>query len=288
MFLTLVEKGSFSNAARELHISSQGLSYAITRMEEEFGIPLFKRGSRGVTLNREGELVFEDVKKIVSRYDYILKRVEASKSNSRNRIRLGVVSTLNNMLFPMLYDDFCIRYPDIKFYIGEYTGELLSREILDERMDLGFSFDVHEREGIDSIRISKEGWCILVNEDNPLAGKESVCFKDLADVRLAVANHYFIDLDMFTELFKKQGMEIDIMYAFASSENLDAFLKYDVGAIICATYIARRLAKEEKVVMIPLNEELEPYYVCLMYKEGKEQPQQIRQVIDFFREKIEV
>ena len=52
--LTVAEKGSISEAARELHISQPSLSNAIKEVEKELCFPVFTRNCLGIALTKEG------------------------------------------------------------------------------------------------------------------------------------------------------------------------------------------------------------------------------------------
>ena len=53
---------SLTGAAGELCISQPAVSQAIRQLERETGARLFVRSSRGVSLTREGEILFSHVK----------------------------------------------------------------------------------------------------------------------------------------------------------------------------------------------------------------------------------
>lgn len=53
--LTVAEKGTISEAARELFLSQPSLTSAIHDLEQELGIVIFQRTNRGVVLTAEGE-----------------------------------------------------------------------------------------------------------------------------------------------------------------------------------------------------------------------------------------
>ena len=48
--ITVSEAGSMNQAAKELFISQPSLSLAIRDLEEEIGVELFRRSSRGILL----------------------------------------------------------------------------------------------------------------------------------------------------------------------------------------------------------------------------------------------
>ena len=55
LFVTVVEQGSLSGAARLLRLGQPTLSRRIGELEEAIGENLFERGSGGVTLTQAGE-----------------------------------------------------------------------------------------------------------------------------------------------------------------------------------------------------------------------------------------
>jgi DNA-binding transcriptional LysR family regulator len=57
-FAELVESGSFTAAARELHISQPALTMAINKLERELKAPLLLRGRGGLRLTPAGQLVY--------------------------------------------------------------------------------------------------------------------------------------------------------------------------------------------------------------------------------------
>jgi len=52
--LAIVDCGSISEAAKQLYISQPSLSNAVKELEEEFGIEIFLRSSKGIALTNEG------------------------------------------------------------------------------------------------------------------------------------------------------------------------------------------------------------------------------------------
>ncbi len=55
VFVRVVERGSFSAAAADLHLTPSAVSKVVTRLEDRLGVRLFHRTTRRLALTPEGE-----------------------------------------------------------------------------------------------------------------------------------------------------------------------------------------------------------------------------------------
>lgn len=68
LFLSVVEHGSISRAARSTYISQQGASAVIKRLEQEFGVALFERGGASLQLTEAGKRIAREAESVVLAY----------------------------------------------------------------------------------------------------------------------------------------------------------------------------------------------------------------------------
>ena len=57
-FCAVAEAESISAAARELHVAQPPISRQIAQLEEELGVQLFLRGSKGMALTDAGQSLY--------------------------------------------------------------------------------------------------------------------------------------------------------------------------------------------------------------------------------------
>jgi DNA-binding transcriptional LysR family regulator len=65
-FTTLSRVGSFTLAARELHLTQSAVSHAIKALEQELGLRLFDRVGRRVTLTAAGRQLLDHAQRILA------------------------------------------------------------------------------------------------------------------------------------------------------------------------------------------------------------------------------
>ncbi len=69
-FLTVVRKGSFTEAAKELGITQPAVSQQISRLEDQLGFALFQR-TPALELTKTGELFLGYARRIQDAYDLV-------------------------------------------------------------------------------------------------------------------------------------------------------------------------------------------------------------------------
>ncbi len=77
-FLRIVEAGSFSQAARTIHVAQPALSQQIAELEASLGVPLLQRSARGVKPTAAGEKLYEDASSIQLKDEYLPGLVRSS------------------------------------------------------------------------------------------------------------------------------------------------------------------------------------------------------------------
>jgi DNA-binding transcriptional LysR family regulator len=73
-FLTIVSCGSISEAAKQLFISQPSLSSAVKEMEQEIGVEIFLRSSKGIVLSNEGVEFLSYARQVVEQAELLEQR----------------------------------------------------------------------------------------------------------------------------------------------------------------------------------------------------------------------
>lgn len=118
VFYEVASCHNFSAAAKRLYISQPAVSKSISRLEESLNTSLFHRSSRGVTLTREGEILYKHVGQALYSLKSGEEQLKASVSQNVSRLSIGVSTTLcKYVLLPLLHT-FITENPNIKITIS--------------------------------------------------------------------------------------------------------------------------------------------------------------------------
>lgn len=97
-FARIVDAGSFTKAAQELHISQPALTTAVKKLERELASELIVRSSRGLTMTAAGELAYDTAKQLATEAQNL--RVQLAEQDARKvSLRLGLIDSLADLLF---------------------------------------------------------------------------------------------------------------------------------------------------------------------------------------------
>lgn len=77
VIITIIEKGSFSEAAKELHYTQSGITHMMTRLEASLGFKVFKRHKYGVSLSNNGKVLLPHIKKLLNVHASLEKCIDS-------------------------------------------------------------------------------------------------------------------------------------------------------------------------------------------------------------------
>ncbi|MDQ7094577.1 LysR family transcriptional regulator [Desulfosporosinus sp. PR] len=123
LLIELSHSKSITLTAENMHISQQGLSQMITRLEQELNVILFRRSRHGITLTEAGQKTVLTAKEIVAKYDGLRAELEllSRQKNSPVEGDLTLFHSHNSgtTVLPKALKLFKARYPNVNLTLKE-------------------------------------------------------------------------------------------------------------------------------------------------------------------------
>jgi DNA-binding transcriptional LysR family regulator len=117
-FVAVVERKSFSAAARELGVSPSALSQAVRGLEETVGTPLLLRTTRSVSATEAGERLHARVAPALQAAREALRDVNPGSRPLAGRLRLNVPLLAVDAVIRPLLPAFCARWPAVQIEVS--------------------------------------------------------------------------------------------------------------------------------------------------------------------------
>ncbi|NLS20704.1 LysR family transcriptional regulator [Rhizobium sp. P40RR-XXII] len=149
-FTRVAERRSFTAAAKELGITTAGISWTIKQLEARVGTPLFTRTTRAVGLTEAGMLFLEHARVSVEQVDAAFEAAQTTGSRPTGLLRLNLPFVAQPLLEPILAE-FAETYPEIEL---ELTVEDRFVDIVAERYDAGIRIGEMIQQDMVAVRLT--------------------------------------------------------------------------------------------------------------------------------------
>lgn len=118
-FLTIAEEGQITRAAKRLHMAQPPLSQQLKLLEEDLGVNLVERESRGIVLTEAGHLLYKRAAHMLELLQTTRKELKEMNEGNSGTLSIGAVASSGTTFLPIKIVNFHERYPHINFHLRE-------------------------------------------------------------------------------------------------------------------------------------------------------------------------
>jgi DNA-binding transcriptional LysR family regulator len=139
--------GSFSRAARELHLTQPAVSMQVRQLERALGVPLLERVGKRAFPTKAGEVLLAHAGRALRELETGVEVVQQLRGVVAGRIRLGTSASFSIYLLPPALRRFRVRYPKTELMVVTGNAPEIARAVVQNQLDVGIvSLPVRERE----------------------------------------------------------------------------------------------------------------------------------------------
>lgn len=153
IFQMVAEKGTITEAAKELNYVQSNVTSRIRKLEAELNTPLFNRHNRGMSLTPEGKKLIVYSEKILSLTNE-MKKVLQSKSEPSGKLEIGSVETVIKL--PNILSAYNNKYDLVELSLLSGVTEQLQEEVLNNRLDGAFVTDTGHHPDLTAHKVFQE------------------------------------------------------------------------------------------------------------------------------------
>lgn len=135
-FLRVAQLRSFTRAAAALHIAQPAITRQIRLLEEELGVELLLRHSRGAEATEAGRQLAAGADAVFRQLADIRAQVVASSQSVTGHLRVGFPPSVGDLLVSNAVMQFRRLYPDVVLGLREGFSHALRDDLLGDRLDV--------------------------------------------------------------------------------------------------------------------------------------------------------
>lgn len=232
-FCVIAEVLHYTRAARLLYISQPSLSYAISKLEQELGVPLFEKNGKKVTLTKYGEEFLPYAKRALAELSEGTEHLREMKVPSTGGISMGYIYSVSFSALPEFVNRFYMHQGNeqiaFRFRQGK-AGELVE-QLMNGTLDLLIA-GKPDMASIDFIPIYRQELYLIVPATHRLADAESVTLSDIAGEYFISLNHETLTYHQLEKEFRKVEFEPNTIIEADEYSSIAASVSTGAGVAI--------------------------------------------------------
>jgi LysR family nitrogen assimilation transcriptional regulator len=141
-FVGVVDAGNMTRAAEQLHVAQTALGMQIRQIEDDLGVPLLVRHSRGIETTKAGRLLYDRAVEILKRIEDTRREVMGLDEESTESIRLGITPALMAAIGPDIALGAKQRMPRASLSMAEAMSHVLTGMLDRGEVDYILGYDI--------------------------------------------------------------------------------------------------------------------------------------------------
>lgn len=252
-FCVLAKTGSFTQTARELHLTQSGISHSMKALEQEAGCRLLDRLGKKVVLTQAGEQLLQHAEKILSEMASARDSLSALGKWGKGRLRLGASTTACQHLIPPVLREFKESFPDHVITLEPGDTPELVEALLKHRIDLALSLEVEGEAQLEFHPLFTDELHFIVSATHPWAQAKRVERDEIPRQNYILYSKRSVTFRLIENYFRQEEMILNTVFEVGSMEATKELVKLGLGVCVLAPWVARKELEEGSLVALPLG-----------------------------------
>ncbi|HLS60359.1 MAG TPA: LysR family transcriptional regulator [Virgibacillus sp.] len=231
-FVTVVEETTFTAAASILHISQPSLSTAIKKLEYKLGIILLDRSTRSLQLTKEGEVLYEEAKKLIIHFEHVQNEMKRLKQQGPLELSIGLIES-STFWLPKILPRFRQQFKNVHIQLLEILSlHDIEKALNNFDVDIAITNQYISNQAIKTIPIYEEKLVALLPPMHSLRRKDYITIHDLKGEDFIISKKGFQTRMDILNAFQKEGIQPNIKFEIERFETACNLVEDGLGITV--------------------------------------------------------
>lgn len=205
----VVKSGSIRRAAARLNVSPTAINRQILLLEQNFGAQLFERLPRTMRLTSAGELVVEHVRRTLSDFRRLEKRIDDMKGLHGGEARIATMNGLDSGVVAGVVAQFCAKHPRVKINVKSMFIREILKAVTEGEADIAIGYNLPRHRALTVLGEFPAELRAIVAPSHPLARRRNPRLADVAQYPLVLADPALLMHQTVIEAFEEALLPIE-------------------------------------------------------------------------------
>jgi DNA-binding transcriptional LysR family regulator len=283
-FVRVMETGSFSEAARQLHVGQPAVSKAIAQLEERLGVKLLLRSTHGLTPTEAGENFYRHARRAMEEADEADLAARGAGAGLSGRLRVSAAPTFASLHVIPHLPEFLAAHPalDLEVILDDRPIDLI-----EEGIDVSLRMGDLEDSGLTARRIGQARRLVVGTPAYFRRAGEPHIPADLA-ARECVIYAKGPGRDVW--LFRKDGSEISVAvqgrFRVSAAEGVRSAVLAGIGLAVASEWMFSPELAVGGVIAVLTDWAITPIDLWAVFPAGRVASAKARSFADFVEERL--
>jgi len=285
-FIAIAESSTFTKAAASLHIAQPSLSIAIKKLETDMGLTLLDRSMREIALTKEGRILYEEAKKLVTHFEYVEKELKRLKAQGPMELSIGIIESAKFWI-PKVLKWIKEEFPDVHIEIIEVLGlDDINRALNKYDIHFAITNQLISRREVKTLPIYRENFVVLLPPGHALADQPEVSITDLQNEAFIIFKEGFQTRVDILNAFRQAGTKPNIQFEVERFETACSFVEEGLGVtFVPENYL--HASADSRYTIKPLKDAIAPRTVYLAFDTSRYLPPLVMRSMELIKEFFE-
>ena len=219
---------SVSKAAEALHVTQPAVSLQLRTLEDIAGTALTRKVGRSIQLTAAGEVMAAFSERILHLWEQAGDELAALNGISSGTLRIGVVTTAEHLLPPLLVP-FTMERPDVRLKLQVGNRVEIVNMLARQEIDLAIMGTPPREFRTNAARFARHPMGFVASPAHPLMRKKKVTLADVSGANLLVRERGSGTRTAVEKLFKEGGHPLNFGSEVSSNEAIKRMVSAGLG-----------------------------------------------------------
>lgn len=252
-FTMLARMGSFTLAAKELHLTQSAISHSIKALEQDVGCLLLDRMGKKIILTQAGEQLLHHADKILEEMAVTRESLRQLGKWGKGRLRIGTSAAACQYILPAVLREFKESFPQYGITIEPGDVNECLDALRNNRIDLGIGLEPEKEHQLEFLPLFTDELIFLTSPLHAWAVSGKVEREEIPRQNYVLYNKKSYTFRMVEKYFHGEEMVLNTVMELGSMEAIKELVKLGVGVSILAPWTARKELESGALVGLTLG-----------------------------------
>ena len=253
-FVEYCKDRNFSQAARRLYITPQGLNKAVHQLEDEIQIPLLVPFSNRKELTVYGEYLLKHGSDIINQVNVMLADLERMYHSMQQEICVNLSNTIRSIVPVPLQIEFAEAFPNIQINTKKYHDMEAEQKMISGELDVAMLAGPLDAHIFRSVRLFEVPFTLIMHKSHRLASKKYLTLGELQHESIIMTNEKYKSYHNFQSVCKKHNLTFDNTHYVDDALDIYYYCRSNTNNVGFLIGYLPQLFNDSKVCYVPLND----------------------------------